>query len=168
MSDTKSIIEDLEYLKSEYISLTHLWRKEIPFSHSSLHGETICSLFSSLHETIDSFSSQIIFKENRQFESSKHDINHGTQSTQIECDSEILDNVLKSLISQKQDLLNYLINNPADIVTPRTSTEQSAMNHSQIEQLQSLVEFERETIIRISRSIYEVEKDKMTIRSISK
>jgi len=169
MSDTKSILEDLDYLISEYSSLSILWQKELPVKLlDELNNVSLCSHFLTLLNLFKPFYERYLTDEYDDLrltfssDSSQNNLNFS------ECDSKIIGELLARIISQRKLIIELLTSNEIDRVnqgiTTKLDQEESYFN----EQLSVLIQQERGTLINISKAIYDVEKDKMSMRSLSR
>lgn len=169
MSDTKSILEDLDYLISEYSSLSILWQKELPVKQlDELNNVTLCTHFLTLLNLYKPFIENNLFGEYADIRSMFIPDSNQNQVSRTECDSEIVVELLARIISQRKMIIELLTNNGVGRDNQGTTSNPDQNESNFIGQLSILIEQERSMLIEISKAIYDVEKDKMSMRSLSR
>jgi hypothetical protein len=108
------------------------------------------------------------FDENIQFSLSTLDESIHTISSLSDCTSENVVSLLSAIIIQRKNLIAILKSDDFDRITQNSEIKLDNKDLAFTEILSDLIKKERRTLINISRSIYDIEKDKMTMRSLSR
>lgn len=170
MSNIQGIIEDLDYLKSEYETLLFLWKDMDSITQATSHNESICASFYTLGRVFLNELTKLSIEGIESVDITNNVFQVYSVKNVPDCNAEMLHVILNQLVQDRDTLIHLLteLQFYRDTSSAEQNSEAKPFTFNDLEVLQWIIEEERREIIELSRALYDREKDKMSMRMINK